>query len=122
MTKQKTFVFNDPVKLAEMLILRSVGYKTVGLGKRYEVDRSAVSHQCRKYKVRPGRLFDPTSIRLAIGRRMDHIVYKDRYDHILYEPINPGKRSYKQYLEDQKKVELQKRVSIKIIFHGKADY
>jgi len=100
MTKQKVFVFNDPDKLTEMLILRSVGYKTVSLGIRYKVDQSAISHQCKKYCVTPGKPYEP--VQLAIGRPFTPIVHKNRYDHILYEPINNGKRNYRAYLEELK--------------------
>ena len=100
----RILVFKNTHKLREMLILRSAGYSQQSLARRYDVYRNSIVNQCRKYNVRPGINIETleTPLLKDLIAPQTKIKFKEKYGYLIYEPINRGKLSYREYLNDYK--------------------
>lgn len=91
---------DDQIFIYQMLIFRSEGNSYPFIGKLFNKDHSTVIHWCKRFKVDKGTQI-PTVAEFdsILNKRIPEI--KDKYSYILYEPVNPGKKSYAAYLPQQ---------------------
>lgn len=129
-----TKVFRDNEKLKEMLSLRLSGWSYPRLAARYSVDHTSVIYQCQKHipkevleAVQTDRVIDIEKIRIRNRKRKFHWIdvvpykgqampyqeeaFSHRRNAIFYDKINPGKKYYKQYLQEYEK-QIGRRVKI----------
>lgn len=90
--------------LQEMLKLRSEGWSTVALGRKYQKDHTTVTYHCRKHGIGPGVHIPATDeIRAAEAivvakEAIPEVKPPHKYQHIIDEPICRG-HTYAEYIE-----------------------
>ncbi|MCI0562801.1 MAG: hypothetical protein MN733_30330 [Nitrososphaera sp.] len=107
MQKGRPRKFRDPTILQQMLqdYINS-GLSLVALGRKYGCDHTSILYLVKKYGVKRGV---PTQISVPQKpvEPPKHVFFRPatpppkvhKYDHIINEPINPGK-SYAEYLAE----------------------
>lgn len=106
-TRGRFFTLQNKECLEEMLNMRRKGMSFVAIGRYYGKDHTTIMHHCKKYNVTPMSF---RGSKVVFRRTIDFIekpvqqgtvqsvVPPHKYAHLLEEPINAGKKSYKQYL------------------------
>jgi len=95
--KANRYTKDDQVFIYQMLILRSQGVSYPVIGKAYNKDHSTVIHWCKRFNIEVGKpVLSHEEFDIKINKKVAPNKYK--YRHILDEPINVGKRNYKEYL------------------------
>ena len=88
-------IFKSESILREMLLLRLSGWSYPALAAKYNVLHPAIIHHCKKNGVNIGRTLVFKDSQSAPSTESKH-----KYEHIIFEPINKGKRTYRQYLQE----------------------
>ena len=88
-------VFKSEDALREMLLLRLNGWSYPALAAKYLVLHPAIVYHCKKNGVNIGQTLIFKNLQPAQPLEVKH-----KYEHIIFEPINRGKKAYKQYLQE----------------------
>jgi hypothetical protein len=105
--KAYRYTKDDYVFVYQMLVLRSQGWSYPKIGQMFNKDHSTVIHWCRRFNVDVGRhVLSPEDFDNHINKRPVIVTYK--YQHLLEEPINYGKRTYAEYLREHNARHLNK--------------
>ena len=91
---------DDYIFVYQMLVLRSEGLSYPRIGKMFNKDHSTIIHWCRKFNVDIGKeVPKPEFFNIKVYRTP--VVVGHKYEHIINERINPGKKSYAEYLKER---------------------
>jgi len=96
-------VFDDPLKLQEMLQLRKEGHSSGLLGTKYSCDHSTILYHCKRHNIFPERIIQCQKERAILSTpqvEKPKVEPKPhhKYEHLIFEPLNQGRR-YSQYFK-----------------------
>lgn len=97
--KVNRYTKDDQVFIYQMLVLRSKGSSYPAIGRLFNKDHSTVIHWCRRFSVNVGTpVLTPEEFDIKINKKPTPNRYK--YTDLMNEPINLGKKNYKEYLAE----------------------
>lgn len=100
--KVNRYTRDDNVFIYQMLLLRSQGLSYCAIGNMFNKHYSTVIHWCKRFKVNVGtKIPSQIEVNSIICKKV--ISPKGKYYFILEEPINAGKKSYSEYLNEDLK-------------------
>lgn len=82
-----------------MLVLRTQGMSYPKIGKLFNKDHTTIIHWCKRFNVNVGTPL-PIFENGQIKDRSELNKNAHKYAHLFDEPINPGKRTYAEYLRE----------------------
>lgn len=100
--KAHRYTKDDQVFIYQMLVLRSQGASYPSIGRLYNKDHTTVIHWCKRFNV---DIYKPLLSYEEFDWRINKKAppNKEKYIHIIDEPINLGKKSYAAYLAEYQK-------------------
>jgi IS30 family transposase len=90
---------DDYVFVYQMLRFRSEGWSYVKIGEMFNKHHSTIIHWCKRFNVDIGREY-PELIELDFKINKKPIPNWYKYKELIDEPINQGKKSYREYLRE----------------------